>query len=92
MTTKAVLCRVRGAGCIGVALLLAACGSNNGSVDASAGSTPQQAEDAAASASVAGLVGFAQGQIARTDADTSEARPVAGINPPVSDETEPTVI
>ena len=91
MTTKNVPCRVRAAGYIGVALLLAACGSNNGSVDANAGPT-QQAEDAAASASVAGLISFAQGQIARTDADTSEARPVAGINPPLSDETEPTVI
>ena len=89
--TRSILHRVRGSGYVGVALLLAACGSHNGGVDANAGS-PQSAEDAAASASVAGLIGFAQGQIARTDADTSEARPVAGINPPASNVAEPAVI
>ena len=75
------------AGCVGFALLAGACGSshNNGT-----GPTQQQ-EDAAASGSVMGLIGFARGEIARTD-DTSEPRPVAGISPPVSDADEPAVI
>ena len=86
--TKTLLRKVGGAGCIGIALLAAACGSSHNNDTGPV----QLQEDAAASSSVAGLVGFAQGQIARTDADTSEARPVAGINPPVSDDTEPTAI
>ena len=36
---------------------------------------------------MAGLIGFAQGEIARTD-DASEPRPIAGISPPVSDADE----
>ena len=75
------------AGCAALALLSGACGSSHNNV---AGSSQQQ-EDAAASGSVAGLIGFAQGQIARTD-DRSEPRPVAGISPPVSDADEPAVI
>lgn len=75
--------------CVAFALLAAGCGSNHSNND---GGPTQQQEDAAASGSVAALIGFAQGQIARADADTSEARPVAGINPPVSDETEPMAI
>lgn len=87
--TKTPLLGARGAGCIGIALLLAACGSSH---NGDAGAGPTQPEDAAASSSVAGLIGFAQGQIARPDADTSEPRAVAGISPPVSDVEEPAAI
>ena len=76
------------AGCVGFALLAGACGSSHNN---DTGSTPQQQEDAAASGSVAGLIGFAQGEIARTD-DASEPRSVAGIHPPVSDVDEPAAI
>jgi len=75
------------AGCVGFALLVGACGSSHNN---DAGPTQQQ-EDTAASGSVPGLIGFARGEIARTD-DASEPRPVAGINPPVSDVDEPAAI
>ena len=83
--TKNLLRRI--AGCALVAFA-AGCGSSHNGGNAV---PAQQLEDAAASASLAGLVGFAQGQIARTD-DTSEPRAIAGINPPVSDADEPAVI
>ena len=69
---------------IGAALLLAACGHESGS------SAPS--EDAVASGSVAALIAFGEGQIARADADVSEPRELAGINPPASDVDEPVVI
>ena len=69
---------------IGAALLLAACGHDSG--------TPAPSEDAAASGSVAALIAFGEGQIARPDADVSEPRSLAGINPPVSDVDEPAAI
>ena len=75
------------AGCVGFALLAGACSSSHSN---DTGPTPQR-EDAAASGSVASLVGFAQGQIARTD-DASEPRSIAGINPPTSDVDEPAAI
>ena len=71
------------------ALALAACGHNSGS---DSGVTPQQAEDSAASASVAGLVAFGANQIVRVDADASEPRPIDGVNPPVNDVDEPAVV
>jgi hypothetical protein len=75
------------AGCVIVASFAAGCGSSHNNDAAS----PQQQEDAVASGSVPGLVGFAQGQIAQTD-DASEPRSIAGVNPPVSDVDEPAVI
>ena len=78
---------IRTAAFAGIALVLAACGGGHDS-----GPAPAQAEDAAAGSSVPALIGFAQSQIARTDADTSEPRAVAGINPPVSDVDEPAAI
>ena len=69
---------------LGVALVLAACGHNSGS------SAPS--EDEAASGSVAALIAFGEAQVARGDADVSEPRDLAGINPPVSDVDEPAVI
>jgi len=71
-----------------IALLAAGCGSSHSNNDAG---SPQQQEDAAASGSVAGLIGFAQVQIARTD-DASEPRSLAGVNPPLSDVDEPAAI
>jgi hypothetical protein len=70
------------------ALALAACGHNG----SDSGATQQQAEDSAASATVAGLVAFGQAQIVRADADASEPRPIGGVNPPVSDVDEPVAI
>jgi len=69
---------------IGASLVLAGCGHDSGS------SSPS--EDAVASGSVAALIVFGEAQIARSDADTSEPRELAGINPPVSDVDEPAVI
>lgn len=70
--------------------LLASCGGGSG------GGTPpvdpQAAEDAAASASVAGLIGFSNSQIANATADTNEPRAIDGITPPVSDTDEPTAL
>ena len=70
-----------------LAALAAGCGSRHNDGDAA-----DQQQDSAASGSVAGLVGFAQGQLARADADTSEPRSLAGINPPVSELDEPAAI
>jgi hypothetical protein len=68
--------------------LLAACGHNSGS----SGTSQQQAEDSAASASIPALVAFSEAQIARADADVSEPRDLAGITPPASDVDEPAAI
>ncbi len=70
------------------ALALAACGHNSEVSEL----TPQQAEDAAASASVAGLVAFGEAQVVRADADVIEPRELASVNPPVSDLDEPAAI
>ena len=49
-------------------------------------------EDAAASASVAGLIAFMQGLLASLTLDTNEPRSIDGITPPVTDTAEPTAI
>lgn len=49
-------------------------------------------EDAAASASVAGLIAFMQGMLASLTLDTNEPRSIDGITPPVTDTAEPTAI
>ena len=49
-------------------------------------------EDAAASASVAGLIAFMQGMLASLTLDTNEPRSIDGITPPVTDTAEPTEI
>jgi hypothetical protein len=67
-----------------VAALLAACGGGSGPAEA-----PQLAEDRSASASVAGLIGFARAQIDRATSDTAEPRAIDGITPPISDTDEP---
>jgi len=84
--TKNLLCRITGCALVALA---AGCGSSHNNGDAG---PAQQQEDAAASGSVAGLVGFAQSQIARADAEVSEPRPIGGINPPVSETDEAAVI
>jgi hypothetical protein len=68
------------------ALALAACGGGGD------GLTELQREDRAASASVAGLIAFANGMIAMLTGETNEPRPIDGISPPVSDTDEPTRI
>ena len=49
-------------------------------------------EDAAASASVAGLIAFMQGLLASLTLDTNEPRSIDGITPPVTDTAEPAAI
>lgn len=68
------------------ALALVACGGGGD------GLTELQREDRAASASVAGLIAFANGMIATLTGETSEPRPIDGIDPPVSDTDEPAVL
>ncbi len=65
------------------ALALAACGGGDD------GLTELQREDRAASASVAGLIAFANGMIAMLTAETNEPRPIDGIAPPATDSDEP---
>ena len=53
---------------------------------------PMAQEDAAASASVAGLIAFIQTVLASLTQETNEPRNIGGITPPVSDTAEPTSI
>ena len=53
---------------------------------------PMAQEDAAASASVAGLIAFIQTMLVSLTQETNEPRNIGGITPPVSDTTEPTSI
>ncbi len=80
--------RYSSAAIIGALSLLTACGGG-GAGETNVGPTPQRLEDRDASASVAGLIGFAQRQIARKDADTAEPRLIDGISPPSPDNDEP---
>jgi hypothetical protein len=67
------------------AVLLAACGGGSGG----SAESLQQVEDRSASATVAGLLGFAKAQIAQATSETAEPRPIDGITPPTSDADEP---
>ena len=49
-------------------------------------------EDAAASASIAGLIAFIQSMIASLTLETNEPRNIGGITPPVTETAEPTAI
>ena len=49
-------------------------------------------EDAAASASVAGLIAFIQAVIASLTIETNEPRNIGGITPPVTETAEPSAI
>ena len=76
------------------AMLIASCGSSSDDSmppPAPAVDTMAQ-EDAAASASVAGLIAFIQGLIASLTSDTNEPRNVGGITPPVTETAEPAAI
>ena len=53
---------------------------------------PMAQEDAAASASVAGLIAFIQTVLASLTQETNEPRNIGGITPPVTDIAEPTSI
>ena len=53
---------------------------------------PMALEDAAASASVAGLIAFLQTVLASLTSDTNEPRNIGGITPPVTETAEPTAI
>lgn len=75
-------------GAAAAALALAACGGGSGGD----GLTELQREDRAASASVAGLLAFANGMIALMTGETNEPRPIDGIAPPASDTDEPAAL
>lgn len=75
--------RIKGSICA-AALLLSACGGSS-----SDGLTDLQREDRAASASVAGLIAFANAMIASLTSETNEPRPIDGITPPPTDTDEP---
>ena len=73
-------------GAAAAALALAGCGGGGD------GLTELQREDRAASASVAGLIAFANAMIATLTGETSEPRPIDGTAPPTSDTDEPVVL
>lgn len=68
-------------------LLLAACGGGSGAPETA--ESQVQREDREASASIAGLIGFAQAQIASHTSDAAPPRALGGIDPPKSDSAEP---
>lgn len=74
-------------GAAAAALALAACGGGGGD-----GLTELQREDRAASASVAGLIAFANGMIAMLTGETGEPRTIDGIAPPTTDTDEPVAL
>ena len=80
-----------------VTMLAAGCGGSSYDDPVPAPSAPPPAdpmaqEDAAASASVAGLIAFIQTVLASLTQETNEPRNIGGITPPVSDTAEPTSI
>lgn len=68
-----------------IAAALAGCGGSGGGPTES----PQVTEDRSASASIAGLIGFAKAQIALSTSETAEPRALDGIAPPTSETDEP---
>ncbi|MEW5880581.1 MAG: hypothetical protein AB1761_09100 [Pseudomonadota bacterium] len=74
-------------GAAAAALALAACGGGGGD-----GLTELQREDRAASASVAGLIAFANGMIAMLTGETGEPRTIDGIALPTTDTDEPVAL
>lgn len=81
-----------------VAMLTVSCGSSNDdSAPPPTIPTPPPVdvmaqEDAAASASVGGLIAFIQSVIASLTLDTNEPRNIGGITPPVTETAEPAAI
>jgi hypothetical protein len=69
---------------------LGACGGGSGSSSGD-GLTQQEREDIAAS-SWPGMLVFAEGQINTMTSDTAEPRPIAGINPPLTETAEPAAL
>jgi len=70
------------------ALLLAGCGGSSPETEVPQESQMQR-EDRTASATIAGLIGFAKAQIASFTSDTAGPRDVSGINPPTTETEEP---
>jgi hypothetical protein len=68
---------------------LSGCGGGSGSIGD--GLTQMEREDRAASR-WPGMLVFAQGQISATTNDTAEPRPIAGINPALSETDEPATL
>jgi len=76
-------------------LLLAACGGGETVATpppAEDGLTQAQREDRTASASVMGLFSFAVALLGAQTGESSEPRAIAGITPPVSEDTEPPAV
>ena len=72
---------------------LAGCGGGSGgnSANPDDGLSQMDREDRAAS-SWPGMLVFAQGQISAMTNETAEPRPIAGINPPLSEIDEPATL
>ncbi len=74
-----------------IVMLTVSCGSSSDDSTPPGPDTMAQ-EDAAASASVAGLIAFIQAVIASLTLETNEPRNIGGITPPVTETAEPTAI
>ncbi|HYS13136.1 MAG TPA: hypothetical protein VEN28_07485 [Burkholderiaceae bacterium] len=83
--------RVAAAAGLATACLVGLSGCGGGSGNSGDGLTQMEREDRAAS-SWPGMLVFAQGQISATTNDTAEPRPIAGINPPLSETDEPATL
>lgn len=70
---------------------LSGCGGGGSSGATDDGLTQMEREDRAAS-SWPGMLVFAEGQISATTNETAEPRPIAGINPPLSETDEPATL
>jgi hypothetical protein len=74
-------------GAAAATLLLVACSGGSSGPDMS--ESQMQREDREASATIAGLIGFAKAQIATFTSDTAQPRAIGAINPPTSETAEP---
>jgi len=83
--------RVAAAAGLATACLVGLSGCGGGSGSSGDGLTQMEREDRAAS-SWPGMLVFAQGQISAMTNDTAEPRPIAGINPPLSETDEPAAL
>ena len=83
------------AACVAL-MLVAGCGSSSDDSTPPPPAPPpvdtMAQEDAAASASVAGLIAFVQAVIASLTLETNEPRNIGGITPPVTETAEPSAI
>ncbi len=81
---------VRALGGLAIGMLLVSCGGGSPGANDD-GLTQLEREDRAASV-WPGMLTFAQALIASSSTDSADTRPVAGINPPLSETDEPAAI